>query len=88
MGCRAKGKTTVPESPKPELRFPWRSRLVIAASVPIYFGLAWLLATLLPDYSFVAWVPIAFGLHSAVVLLQSSLGRQRSNSGFVEPGDE
>jgi hypothetical protein len=80
MGRRAKGKMTVPESREPELRFPWRSRVVIAASVPIYFSLAWLLASLLPDHSFVAWVPLAFGIHSVVVLLFSWGWRPGGNS--------
>jgi hypothetical protein len=87
MGRRAKGKMTVPESREPELRFPWRSRVIIAASVPIYFGLAWLLATLLPDHSFVAWVPLAFRIHSVVVLL-FSWGSTGGNSGCDGREDE
>jgi hypothetical protein len=44
-------------------------KVLIAASVPLYLGLAWLVVTLLPDCSFLALVPAAFGVHSAAVLI-------------------
>jgi hypothetical protein len=53
----------------PEQRLPRGSKVVIAASVPVYLGLAWLIAALLPDYSFFALIPVAFGIHSTSVLL-------------------
>lgn len=54
---------------RPDQRLPRGSKVVIAVSVPVYLGLAWLIAALLPDYSFFALVPAAFGIHSATVLL-------------------
>lgn len=64
MGREAKGSQVTPEQ-----RLPKGSKVVIAASVPVYLGLAWLIAALLPDYSFFALVSMAFGIHSATVLL-------------------
>jgi hypothetical protein len=53
----------------PEQRPPRGSKALIAASVPFYLGLAWLIAALLPEYSFFALVPVAFAIHSAAVLI-------------------
>lgn len=80
MGRKTKNLTSLPEPPRPEPRMPRGSQVVIAASVPIYFGLAWLLAILLPDYCFVAWVPLAFGIHSVTILLFSWSDKHGSNS--------
>lgn len=59
----------------PGLNGPRFSTPVLAASVPIYLGAAWLVAWLLPDYSVFAVVPFAWGLHSAVVLFRERWGR-------------
>jgi hypothetical protein len=64
MGREAKDSGVRTEQP-----LPGGGKVVIAASVPVYLGLAWLIAALLPDYSFFALVPAAFGIHSATVLL-------------------
>jgi hypothetical protein len=49
-------------------------RLVLGASIAVYLGLAGVFARCLPDYSLLAWVLMAFGFHSAFVLLS---GRER-----------
>jgi hypothetical protein len=86
MGRKTKNPTNLSDSSRPEPRMPWASRVVIAVSIPIYFALAWLLAVLLPVYSFVALVPVAFGIHSVVVLLLSWI--QGRNSVTEEREDD
>jgi hypothetical protein len=60
---------------RPEPGLPHGSKLLIASSVPVYFVLAWLIATRLPDYAFFALVPAAFGIHSAALLVGQRLRR-------------
>jgi hypothetical protein len=53
-----------------ELRKLRRYRLVLSGSVVVYLGLAVIVLYLLPDYSFIAWIFMAFAVHSSLMLFR------------------
>jgi hypothetical protein len=57
------------ESFPPETRLSSSFRVVIALSIPAYLAMTWAISAWLPAYSFLAVIPIALAMHSALILL-------------------
>ena len=66
---RRKEDGAVSDPSTPEPRSQLGLRLIVALSILVYLGLAWIIVVWLPGYFFLALVPAMFALHSTPVLL-------------------
>jgi hypothetical protein len=53
----------------PEPRLSSSFRIVVALSIPTYLAMTWVITVWLPNFYFLALIPIALAMHSGLILL-------------------